>query len=195
LIERSDQRDRAEVRPVFYPETGGQRQLPSRPPIALTIDPWLLWAGSLTTAMVAQLMAAAGMLFCYWLTAAPVLTVAPHGDVFATGYLMGSAVVATVVATLLLHLLLLVALEPMLFFRWTCALLTVLAAGGPWLCRAPLESRFLTSLLHLAIGLTVTLLLSRVAAGAVRARTPLIWGAGHPVPGTFLSAPTHLESR
>jgi hypothetical protein len=180
---------------VVFPDPGGPWRPPGSLTTAWTIDAGYLWAGGLTTAMVAQLQAAAGMLFSYGLIGRPVLTAVRPGDPLATGFLMACAVLATLAVTTLLHLLLLVAPEPMLFFRWTCVLLTLLAAGGPWLSPAPTPVRLLTSLLHIAIGTSVTLLLSRVAAGAVRCRVPVIWRGGAPITGAILPGPTHLEFR
>jgi hypothetical protein len=142
------------------------------------VDRGHLWAGGLTTAIVAQLEAAAGMLLSYGVLGGPVITATRSDDPLATGYLMGSAVLATLSATLLLHLLLLVAPEPLLFFGWIGALVTLLMVGGPLLSHAALPARVGTALLHLAIGVTVTVLLTRVATGAIRPRTAWIWQQG-----------------
>jgi hypothetical protein len=180
---------------VVFPDLGGRPRPPDSRPGNRAVDAGLLWAGGLTTAMVAQLQAAAGMLLSYGLTGRPVLTVVRTGDPLATGCLMACAVLVTLGSTLLLHLLLLAAPEAMLFFRWTSVLITLLAAVGPWLSQAPPPARLFTSLLHLAIGVTVTRLLGLVAAGAVRPHLPTIWQAGAPVTGAVLPGPNNLEFR
>jgi hypothetical protein len=80
-----------------------------RTSVGLRVDARRLWSGGVATALVAALTALVGVLVCRWLFNIPVL--APrrngtYGDVHTTGFLLAAAA-AALVATALVHLLLL----------------------------------------------------------------------------------------
>src|SRR5580700_10947953 len=86
----------------------------------LTVDAGRLWPGGIATAVVAALVALAGVLICRWLLHIPLL--APksdgaYGDVHTTGMVLAAAG-AALVATALMHLLLIGTPRPLAFFHW-----------------------------------------------------------------------------
>src|SRR5580704_1913442 len=92
----------------------------------LTVDAGRLWPGGIATAVVAALVALAGVLICRWLFKIPLL--APksdgaYGDVHTTGMVLAAAV-AALIATALLHLLLVSTPRPITFFNWIVGLAT-----------------------------------------------------------------------
>jgi hypothetical protein len=75
----------------------------------LTVDASRLWPGGIATAVVAALVALAGVLVCRWLFGIPLLAPSrdgAYGDAHTTGVVLAAAG-AAIVATALLHLLLL----------------------------------------------------------------------------------------
>src|SRR5579871_2613566 len=91
------------------------------------VDPTQLWPGGIATAVVAGLVALVGVLACRWLLNVPIL--APksdgaYGDAHTTGVVLAAAGSA-LVATGLLHLLLISTPRPMTFFGWIVSLGTV----------------------------------------------------------------------
>ena len=156
-----------------YEQPGyGQRQ-PDRPPAARpSVDALRLWAGGVATAIVAALIALVGVLVCRWLFAIPLL--APksdgyYGDVHTTG-LMLAAAGAALVATLVVHLLLLSTPRPIMFFGWIIGLATVLAVVVPFSTSAPLNAKIATAVVDLVLGVAIGSLISGVAARSVRVR-------------------------
>ena len=94
-----------------------------------TVDARQLWSGGAATAVVAALIALAGILVCRWLFNIPVL--APRqdgawGDASTAGYAIAAAA-AALVATAIMHLLLIAAPRPRMFFAWIIGLATVIA--------------------------------------------------------------------
>lgn len=109
-----------------------------RPGAGVRVDARILWSGGAATAGVAALTAVVGVLVCRWLFSIPVL--APrcndaYGDVHTTGFLLAAAA-AALVATGLVHLLLLTIPRPFIFFGWIVGLVTTLAVVYP-LTRPP----------------------------------------------------------
>ena len=136
------------------------------------IEPGPLWAGGVATAVVAALIALVGILVCRWLFSIPIL--APRkdgawGDV-STGMYVLSAAAAALVATALMHLLLLATPRPQVFFAWIIALATVVAVVFPFSTTAPLSQKAATALVNLVLGIAIGTLVSSVAARAVRLR-------------------------
>ena len=89
-----------------------------------SIDARQLWSGGVATALVAALIALAGILVCRWLFDIPIL--APRrdgawGNASTAGYTL-SAAAAALVATAIMHLLLLTSPRPRMFFGWTSGL-------------------------------------------------------------------------
>ena len=116
------------------------------------LDAGRLWTGGLATAAVAALVAVAGVLIARGVFDVPV------------------AALAALLATGLLHLLLLSTPRPGRFFGWIVGLATVIAAILPFMTDAELSTQVATAAINLAIGLAIGSLLSGVARSAMRPR-------------------------
>ena len=75
---------------------------------------------------------------------------------------------ATLLATALLHLLLLGAPRPFAFFAWITALTDVIAAAAPFTQPAPLASKVFTAVINIVVGVAAISLLSGVGRSAAR---------------------------
>jgi Family of unknown function (DUF6069) len=137
-----------------------------------TVDVGRLWTGGVATAVVATLVALIGVLICRGLLDVPVLAPIEEGTLGGTSTfrLVALAAVAALLATGLLHLLLLSTPRPLRFFTWIVALATIAAALAPFLTDADLDEKVATSLVYLAIGISIGSLLSGVGRSAVRRR-------------------------
>ncbi|WP_245959817.1 DUF6069 family protein [Prauserella flavalba] len=139
-----------------------------------------LWAGGAASACVAALVAVVGILVARSLVGVAVL--APEGEGAWGGadtvtYALGSAAVA-VLATALLHVLLLTTPRARLFFGWIGALVTAIGIVVPLSLSVDLGARLATALINLAIGfsIVVTLLgVARVVALSGEARPHDTW--------------------
>jgi len=106
-----------------------------------TVDARQLWSGGAATAVVAALIALVGILVCRWLFNVPIL--APRqdgawGDASTAGYAIAAAA-AALVATAIMHLLLIATPRPQMFFTWILGLATVIAVVYPFSTTAPLS--------------------------------------------------------
>src|SRR6516164_10505859 len=138
------------------------------------VDPGALWAGGVATAVVAALIALAGILIARWLFTIPIL--APKQDGAwgnaSTGMYVLAAAGAALVATAIMHLLLLTTPRPQLFFGWIIALGTLVAVVFPFSTTAPLEQKVATATVNLVLGFAIGTLINGVAARAIRRRRP-----------------------
>src|SRR5579872_4877689 len=92
------------------PEPEPRRRIDARP----------LWSGGVATAVVAALIALVGILVCRWLFGIPILSPrrdGAWGDASTGAYVLAAAAIA-VVATAIMHLLLLATPRPQTFFAW-----------------------------------------------------------------------------
>jgi hypothetical protein len=129
-------------------------------------DAGRLWAAGAATAVVAALAALVGILISRGL--AHVAILAPQGegawgDASTTIYVVLSAVVA-LLATALLHFLLVTTPHATQFFGWIMGLLIVASMVIPLSLGADLDNRIATAALNLLIGLAITLPLSNVTS-------------------------------
>lgn len=139
-----------------------------------------LWAGGLATAVVAALVAFVGILLARGVFDVAVL--APKGegawgdaDTWTYALLAG---LAALLATGLMHLLILFAPRPIRFFRWILTLATLAAVIAP-IAVDRSGPGVATALINLALGITVGTLVSGVARSAT---SPVPrWGT-HPPP-------------
>ena len=136
------------------------------------VEPGPLWAGGVATAVVAALIALAGILIIRWLFTIPIL--APKqsgawGDASTGAYVL-SAAAAALVATALMHLLLLTTPRPRVFFTWIIGLATVIAVVFPFSTTAPVSQKVATGLVNLALGIAIGSLLGEVSARATQRR-------------------------
>ena len=138
------------------------------------IEPGPLWAGGVATAVVAALIAVVGILVARWVFTIPIL--APRrdgawGDASTAGYVL-SAAGAALVATAIMHLLLLTTPRPQVFFGWIIGLATIIAVVFPFSTTAPLDQKAATALVNLILGIAIWTLTLQVAGRAVRRRRP-----------------------
>jgi hypothetical protein len=138
------------------------------------IEPGPLWAGGVATAIVAALIALVGILVARWLFNVPML--APRrdgawGDASTAGYVL-SAAGAALVATAIMHLLLLTTPRPQVFFGWIIGLATIVAVVFPFSTTAPVDQKAATALVNLILGIAIWTLTLQVAGRAVRRRRP-----------------------
>lgn len=138
------------------------------------VDAGRLWAGGLATAVVAALVAVAGIVVTRGLLHVPIL--APKGDgLWGNANTLTYALCAGAVAlaaTGLVHLLALTTPRYARFFGWIMALLTVIAAALPLGLVTVLSSRIATAVLNLVLGIAITTTLTAVARTAIPARRP-----------------------
>src|SRR3954468_8304859 len=112
---------------------------PQRP----AVNSGRLWSGGLATALVAALIAVVGILLTRGLFGVPILAPKGNGvwaDPSTFWYAMGAAC-AALVATGLMHVLLISTPRPMLFFGWAIGLATLVGMLSPFIVEASLASR------------------------------------------------------
>jgi hypothetical protein len=125
------------------------------------VDATKLWAGGIATAVVAGLVALAGVLAFRWLFGVPILApngAGAYGGVHTTEYVL-TAVLVAVIATGLIQLLLLTTPRPIGFFGWIIGLATLVAMLFPFSTAAPLSQKFATGAVNLFIGIAIGSLL------------------------------------
>jgi hypothetical protein len=152
------------------------------------VDAGRLWAGGLAVGLVAALIATAGVVIARGVFHVPVL--APQGDGTwgdaDTAKYASAAVLAALLATAVMHLLLLFAPGSRRFFAWIMVLVTAVAALVPFSVGVG-AAAVATALINLALGIAIGSLTSGVAAGAVKLRPPAVDPGQQPppVPGQF----------
>lgn len=139
---------------------------PDHPPVAAGT----LWAGGLATAVVAAMAYAVGVVIVRVLFDIPVLAPERDGALgdSTTWQLAGTVFGVALLATALMHLLLMVTPRPYSFFGWIMGLGTVLVTVLPFAQDAPESSQVATAIINLVVGATITSLVRGVAARAVR---------------------------
>ncbi|MCH7230497.1 DUF6069 family protein [Glycomyces sp. L485] len=143
---------------------------PSEDPQA-TVAGAKLWSGGFGTAVVAALAALVGILLVRGVLGVHILSpdeAGAYGDASTTTYAFGAFAVA-ILATGLLHLMLLLMPRPMSFFNWIMILATLVAVLIPFTVVADLESQIATAAINLVIGVCITSLLNSISAIATRA--------------------------
>jgi hypothetical protein len=136
------------------------------------------------TAIVAALIALVGILVSRWLFTIPIL--APRrdgawGDVSTGAYVL-SAAGGALVATAIMHLLLLTTPRPQVFFGWIIGLATIIAVVFPFSTTAPVDQKAATALVNLVLGIAIATLTVQVAGRAVRRRRPADSSQSSPPP-------------
>jgi hypothetical protein len=129
-----------------------------------------LWAGGAATAVVAALAVVAGVLITRGVLGIPVLapkTANNFGNSSTAVYALLAAGGA-LLATALLHVLLLGTPRPFAFFAWITALSDVVVAASPFTQPAPLASKVFTAIINIVVGVAVISLLSGVGRSAIR---------------------------
>jgi hypothetical protein len=136
----------------------------------LRVDAARLWTGGLATALVAALVAVVGVLIVRGLFDVPVLAPTREGVLggTSTARLAILAAVAALLATGLMHLLLVSTPRPFRFFTWIVSLLTVVAVLAPFMTDATLATQVVTAAIGLVIGMAIGSLVSGAARSAIR---------------------------
>lgn len=142
----------------------------SGPPTRVTVNAGRLWAAGVATAVVCALIGLVGVLVVR--AVFNVALYAPKeasavGDI-DTGLLCIVAAAAALVATGLVHLLLLSTPRPLSYFRWIVGLATLAAVVVPFLSVSPLSVAVAMAVIHLIIGLAIGTLISGAARAATR---------------------------
>jgi hypothetical protein len=154
----------------MYQPVSAQNQ-PPRP----IVNGGRLWAGGAATALVAALIAIVGILLTRGLFDVPIL--APKGEGVwgnaSTGWYAVGAAAAALVATGLMHVLLLTTPRPLLFFAWVVGLATVGAMLAPFITDASLASRLSTAVLNCVLGAAIGSLVTGTARTAIRPAPPV----------------------
>jgi hypothetical protein len=131
-------------------------------PVRPGLDAGRYWAGVGATALVAALVAVAGVLVLQEILGIDLVV----QDVFGTDSPMASLVVGAVVAALLagglLHVLVLTTPRPRSFLGWIIGLVTLVAALLPLTWTDDATSAVATGIVHLVIGIAIWSLLSGV---------------------------------
>lgn len=131
-------------------------------PVRPGLDAGRYWAGVGATALVAALVAVAGVLVLQEILGIDLVV----QDLFGTDSPMTSLVVGAVVAALLagalLHVLVLTTPRPRSFFGWIMGLVTLVAALLPLTWTDDATSAVATGIVHLVIGIAIWSLLSGV---------------------------------
>ena len=137
---------------------------------APALDAGRLWAGGAATAVVAALIAIVGVLI-----GAGVLGLTLLGPPELVGFwntLTGNwaifAALAALVATAILHLLLITTPRPMAFFSWIVGLATVAAIAWPFAAGIPISGAIGSAIIYAVIGIAILSILSRIATMAYR---------------------------
>jgi hypothetical protein len=132
------------------------------------LDPARLWSGGAATAVVAALIAVAGILLARGVLDVPVL--APKGEgVWGNANTMTYALVSGAVAlaaTGLLQLLSVTTPRFATFFTWIMVLLTGIAVVVPLSLETEWSNKLATALINLVIGIAITSILNGVARSA-----------------------------
>jgi Family of unknown function (DUF6069) len=132
-----------------------------------------LWAGGLATALVAGLVATAGVTVARGILHVPVF--APDGDGTwgdaDTGVYALGAALAALLATGLMHLLILFAPRPERFFDWIMALVTLVGVLAPFANGAGTVA-IATAVINLVVGIAIASLTVGVAAASMRNPPP-----------------------
>jgi len=158
-------------------ETYGSEIRPQRP----AVDAARLWTRGAATALVAALISVVGILLARGILGVPVL--APKGkgvwgDATTAWYALAAAF-AALLATALIHLLVLYTPRPMRFFGWVVALVTAAMMLAPFTTGESTASKVATALLNLILGIAIGSLVAGSARSAVLAATR------RPAPGRY----------
>jgi hypothetical protein len=135
-----------------------------------SVDPRSLWSGGAATAVVAALVAVVGVLVVRGVFSVPVI--APSNanaviDYVGAIWLAVFAMLGSLLATALAHVLLLLAPRPMAFFGWIEGLVTLAFVVWPYTVRVSGTVQFANAVLYLAIGTAIGILVNFAASQAV----------------------------
>jgi hypothetical protein len=151
-------------------EYGHPQDYPPPAPVRTEVNIGRLWAGGVAAAVVAALIALVGLLVARALFQLAALSPKRYGEFGddSTLQLCVFAAVAAILATALVHLLLVSTPSPLSYFGWIVGLLTVAAVVAPFLTSSSLPIRLAEAVIHLVIGVAIGGLVSNAAASASR---------------------------
>jgi hypothetical protein len=132
-----------------------------------------LWTGGAATALVAALVAIVGVLIIRGVLSIPIIAPANTTgaiDYVGAGWLAGFAALGGLVATAVMHVLLLFAPQPMAFFGWIIGLVTLAFAVWPFTVRVGSDVRIANAVLHVVIGIAIGTLLVMTSDQSMRRR-------------------------
>ncbi|MFI0354962.1 DUF6069 family protein [Actinomadura sp. 9N407] len=152
--------------PVYGEGVPPARQFESEPAVNMA----RLWGGGVSTALVAALTAAVGVLFVRGVLDIAIMapkSTGTFGGSTATAYVV-MAGIGGILATFLLHVLILLAPAPLSFYSWIAGLTTVMITIAPLTADAPLSVKVATALINFAVGMVYVALLPQVAAASLK---------------------------
>ncbi|HEY1968895.1 MAG TPA: DUF6069 family protein [Pseudonocardia sp.] len=140
------------------------------PPVRTEVNIGRLWAGGVAAAVVAALIALVGLLVARALFQIAVLSPKRYGAFGddSTLQLCVIAAAAAILATGLVHLLLVSTPSPLSYFGWIVGLLTVAAVVAPFLASSSWPIKLAEATIHLVIGIAIGGLVSNAAVSASR---------------------------
>ncbi|TNC33680.1 DUF6069 family protein [Mumia zhuanghuii] len=155
--------------PADQPDPRRNPDSDANTPSGLSLNVGRLWAGGLATAVVAGLAAVVGILVCRGVFDIAVLVPSGGGrwDVASTIPYAFIAAGAALVATGLMHLLILATPRPTLFFSWIMTLVGVIAAVLPFTTDIDLPEQIATAAVAVLIVIVIASLVSSTGARAV----------------------------
>jgi len=134
------------------------------------VDAGVLWAGGAATAVVAALVAAVGALICDSLLGVTLIPVWGHDRLTMSdrAALPVGAAVAALLATALLHLLLVAVPSPVRFFNWVVGLVAIAFAVAPFGYDATTKTQVATAVVDFVVVISIGILLRAAARRACR---------------------------
>ncbi|GLZ75262.1 hypothetical protein Afil01_00690 [Actinorhabdospora filicis] len=129
-----------------------------------------LWSGGVAAALVAAGIAMVGFLVVKGLLKLPILGVDVDGAVTQPGLFTYGiiAFLCALLATGVMHLLLLATPKPFMFFGWIIALATILGMLVPLLAVADIQTGAATAAVNLVIGVSIGILVGISATASLR---------------------------
>lgn len=153
-----------------YPPPQQERRPSDRP----EVNGGRLWAGGVATAFIAAGIGVVGLFIARGLLNVPVYLPQHDNTVMnADSIWLGLAgFMAGIVATAVMHALMLAAPRPKLFFQWIVGLVTVVGVLWPFTVEMELYSQIATGVITLAMGIAIGSLLSGISSSAMRQPQP-----------------------
>src|SRR5262245_3889559 len=147
-----------------------------------TVDAGRLWAGGLAAAVIAGLIADVGILIARGIFDVAVL--APQrdgawGDADTARYALAAAA-AALLATGLIHLLILFVPRYATFFTWIIGLVTAVAVLAPFALDVETSAKVATALINLILGIAIGSLVAGVARTAIQLPRSDTWPGAQP---------------
>jgi hypothetical protein len=136
-------------------------------PQPATVAAGRLWAGGLATALVSALTAALGVLIASGLLDIDVSAPYAFTENEAMDYAIASAI-AALLATAIIHLLIVAAPRPFAYFRWIMGLTIVAVTLQPFATSAVLSTKVATAAINFVVGIAIASLTSGTAGRLVR---------------------------